>query len=127
MVLDDLFRDIKSKAGAALGLLRCEIRIENLMQLAGRDTSAIVFHAKIDIKIFLGAGDCDNTAFVRTGLNGIDDHILNRAIQLQGISQEDARVVTNRHSESYSLLIRHGCKAFEDFPQRTRNGDGLRR
>ena len=52
MVFDNLFRDVKTKASAALGLLGCEIRIENFMQLAGRDTSAIVFHAKIDIKVF---------------------------------------------------------------------------
>ena len=125
MVFDDFLGNIKTQTGTALGLLGCEIRIENLVQLACRNTGSVIFHAKVDIKILLNAGDGDNTALVRTRLNGIDDHILNSAIQLQDISHENTWVLTNRHAKSYSFLIGDRCKAFEDFPQRSGNGNWL--
>ena len=86
MVFDDLLGDVESQTGAAGGLLGCEIRIENLVQLSRRDAGPVVFDAKIDVKIFLGAPDCDNSLFFRASLDGIDEDVLNGAIKLQGVS-----------------------------------------
>ena len=83
MVFDNLLRDVESETGAALGLLGCEIGIEDSRKLRCWNPSSIVFHPKIDIEIFLGAVHGDDSAFIGTRLNRVNDHVLDRPIQLQ--------------------------------------------
>jgi hypothetical protein len=87
VIFDDFLRDVESKAGAALALFRCKIRIENLRQLRLRNSVAGIFHADVDIKIFARATDGDKAFLFRGGLQRVNNYVLDRASNLDRITQ----------------------------------------
>ena len=86
MVFDNFFGDIEAQPGAALGLLGCEIRIEDSRELRRLNPSTRVFDAKIDIEIFLRADNRDFSFLVGGSLHRIDDHVLNSAADLHSVA-----------------------------------------
>ena len=64
--------------------------IENPIQLRRMNSGASILDPKVDIKILLSARDRDRPFLFDRSLDGIDDHVLDRATDLQGISQKGA-------------------------------------
>jgi hypothetical protein len=71
VILDDFFRDVEAQAGAALGLFRRKVRIEDSVYLRWLNTCAGVLDSKIDIKILLRTADADNSFFAGAGLDRV--------------------------------------------------------
>ena len=95
VIFDDLFRDVQAKTSAAFGLLGREIRLEDLRQLRRLDPVTGIVHAHIHVKIFSRAGDGHGPFPFRRCLDRVDDYVLNRALYLEGIAEERARVFAN--------------------------------
>ena len=87
------------------------------------DSGAVVFDAKIDIEIFAGARDADGTFLVRRGLDGVDDNVLNGALNLDGVPRKRAGVIADVDAQFHSALGGHAGDAAEDLLQNTRDRD----
>src|SRR5581483_2789390 len=114
MVLDNFLGDVKAETGAALSLFGGEVRLEDFLHLRGRDAGAVVFHHKIDIKIFAGASDGNGAVFVRTRLDCVNDHVLHGAFDLKRIAKEGAGIVANVRFQTNAALLGHGVRAADD-------------
>ena len=79
VIFDDFLSDVEPEPCAALALLGREVRIENLRHLSRLDPSASVLNADINVKILADACHRHGTFLVTRGLDGIDDHVLDRA------------------------------------------------
>ena len=121
MIFHDFLGDVEAQASAALGLLSCEIRIEDSGKLRRLDSSPGVFDAKIDIEILLRANNRDLSLFLGGSLDCIDDHVLDGTTDLQRIAQKRARVLANGSIKLNATLGRHRGNSFEDFAENTGN------
>src|SRR4051812_40006649 len=95
VILNDLLGYIETKAGAALALLRRKVRIKDLADLRGIDTRSAVLDSNIDVELFASAFDQNGPLLFRRGLDGIDDNVLNRAMNLDGIAHQQAFLFAN--------------------------------
>src|SRR5437868_6824343 len=95
VIFDNFFRDVESEARSALSLFGCEIWLENLVHLRRRNSVASIFHAHIDVEIFLRAGNFHGLAAIGGGLHTIRDYVLNSAENLYRIAHQRARVVAD--------------------------------
>ena len=95
MVFDHLFRDVKTKTRSALVLLRREIGIKDLAHLRRIDSRSFVFDPDIHVEIFARAFDRHRGLFLHRSLNGVNDDVLDRAINLNGVTHQQAFFVTN--------------------------------
>lgn len=114
VIFDNLFRDIETKSGAALALFRRKIRIENLPQLRRRNSVAGIFHSDVDIEIFARATDCDGAFLFRRGLQRVNNYVLDRTHDLDGITQQRARIITNIAVQLDAALDGHRANALYD-------------
>ena len=104
VIFDHLFRDIQTETGAALSLFGREIRLENLCQLRRENPIAGVLHPDVHVEVFPQAAHGDRPLLFRGSLHRIDDHILNRPHDLQGIAEEQTGILRNIGSEFDAVL-----------------------
>lgn len=90
MIFHNFLGDVKTEAGAALGLFSREIRIENSVQLRGVNTGAGIFDAQINVEIFLSACDGNGSLFLNRSLNRIHDYVLDCTVDLQRVTEQRA-------------------------------------
>ena len=90
MIFHDFLGDIESKSGATSALAGREIRLKNLWHLRGGDSATVILHADVHVEIFTSATDRDDALVVGTRLHGIDDDILNRALDLDYVTHDDS-------------------------------------
>src|SRR6185503_9506215 len=114
---DHFLGDIKPKTSAAFALFGREIRIENLAHLGRLDTGTAILDPDIDIKIFARAVDGHRTLFLRGGLDSVDDHVLNGAIDLDGVTHQRAFVLADLCLQFEAVLGGSGTRGLDDLAQ----------
>ena len=105
MIFHDFLGNVQAETGAALPLLGRKIGIKDFPNLHRGDTASGIFNSDVNVKILLRAFDSDRSFFLRRSLNTVDDNVLNRSHDLDGIAKKRARVLTDLMAEFHAILL----------------------
>lgn len=123
VIFHDLFRNEKSKAGAALALLGREIGIEDLRDLLGADSWPGVGDAHVDVKFFEDTAHVDRAFGIGRRLDGIDYHVLDSAGNLDSVTHDRTGIIRHIGFEFDAVFFGHGPDAVDDFADDFGNGN----
>ena len=96
MVFHHFLRDVEAESCPAPALSGREVGFKNFRYLRGRYSAASVPNAHVDEEILTRATDLDPPFDIRGSLDRVNDHVLDRALDLDRVTVNPALLVAIR-------------------------------